>query len=76
VQVLDPIALERPKIVGVSELAPQIFENLPIAIARGDPVCPFEVFAQMRLHAIVVDECVVDVEQEDNVGRFVHPVPI
>src|SRR5262249_32108413 len=28
--------------------------------------------AQMRLHAIVVDQRVVDVEQKDNVGLFTH----
>src|SRR5262249_6952282 len=75
VQVLNPIALERPKIVGVSELAPQIFKNLPIAVARGAPVCLLEMFAQMPLHAIIVEERVVDVEQEDDVGSFAHGIP-
>jgi hypothetical protein len=29
----------------------------------------------MGLHAIVIDERVVDVEQEDNIGRIGHRIP-
>ena len=72
---LDPVALQRAQVVGVSEFAPQLFKNLPVPVAGGDPICPFEVLAQMDLHAIVVDERVVDVEQEDDIGRFGHRVP-
>jgi hypothetical protein len=32
------------------------------------------VLAQMGLHTIIVDERVVDVEQEDNIGRFGHRI--
>ena len=75
-QILRPVTLQRAEVIGVAELAPQLFENLPIAIAGGGAVGLFEVFAQMRLHPIVVDERVVDVEQEDDVGRLAHQAPI
>src|SRR5262245_19001838 len=75
VQVLRPVALQRAEVIGISELAPQLFKNLPIPVAGGGPVCLLEVLAQMGLHAIVVDERVVDIEQEDNIGRFGHRIP-
>ena len=72
-QVLRPVALERTQVVGVSELASEVFKNLPVPIAGGGPVCLLEVFAQMGLHAIVVDQRVVDVEQENNVALAHFP---
>src|SRR6516162_3333385 len=74
-QVFEPVAFQRPEVVGVSELAPELLEDFPIPIARGCPVGLLEVLAQMGLHAIIVDKRVVDVEQEDDFGRFAHRIP-
>jgi Acetokinase family len=71
-QVLRPVALQRAKVIGISELAPQLFKDFPVSVARHRAVGLLEVLAQMGLHAIVVDQRVVHVEQEDDVGRFAH----
>ena len=44
-QAFEPVAFQRTETVGISELAPEIFENLSIPIARGRPVGLLEVVA-------------------------------
>ena len=75
-QRFDPVALQCAQVVDVSELVPQFFKNVPVAVARGGPVCLCQMFLQIGLHAVVVDERVVDVEQEDNTGRSGHCILI
>src|SRR5262249_43329772 len=66
---------QRAEVIGIAELAPQLLKDFPVPVARHRAVGLLEMLAQMSLHAIVVDQRVVDVEQENDVGRFVHFVP-
>src|SRR5215475_12403128 len=74
-QVLSPVALQRAEVIGISEFASELFKKFPVSIARRGAVALFEVLTQMRLHAIVVDQRVIHVEEEDDVGRLAHSVP-
>src|SRR5262245_16199471 len=69
---LDPIALQRAKIVGVSKLVSQLLEDLPVAVASGSTIFLLEVLPQMILHTIVVEQGIVDVEQEHDLGHLAH----
>src|SRR5215472_8307032 len=71
-QVLEPVALQRTQIIDVSQFAAQLLKNFPVSVASDDPVRLFQVLFKMSLHAIVVDERVVNVEQEDDVRHFAH----
>src|SRR5215813_6798678 len=74
-QVLEPVALQRSQIIDVSQFAAQLLKNYPVSVASDDPVRLFQVLFKMSLHAIVVDERVVNVEQEDDVRHFAHRTP-
>jgi hypothetical protein len=75
-QRFDPVALQCAQVVDVSKLLPQFFKNVPVAVARGGPVCLRQMLLQIGLHAVVVDQRVVDVEQEDDTGRLGHCILI
>jgi len=68
-RVLDAVALECPKVVGVAELGTERFENRPVPFLtiRSDLVG--EVALEIGRDAVVVEQRVVDVEQTHN------PVP-
>ena len=66
-QLLSAVALEGADIIGVAELGPQLVEDRPIAVARGASVALLEMLAQILLDAVVVDQRVVDIEEEDQI---------
>src|SRR5215469_4181066 len=74
-QVLGPVALQRAEVIGIAEFASESFKDFPVSVARRRAVALFEVLAQMRLHAIVVYQRVIHVEEEDDVGPLAHFVP-
>jgi hypothetical protein len=74
VQVFDAIALQRAEIIGIAEFAAEILEQRPIAVMRIAAVLAPEIIGEIAGDAIVVDEGVVDVEQEGNVGGLGHGV--
>jgi hypothetical protein len=43
---------------------------LPVPVASGDSVSLFQMFSKIRLHAIVVDERIIDIEKENDTKRF------
>ena len=69
--ILHPVALQRAEIVRVAEFAAQCLEDLPIAIACGNAVLDADMHIEIGLHAIVVEQRVVDVEQEHEVVHHV-----
>src|SRR5262249_11963556 len=69
------VALQRTEIIDVSQFAAQLLKNYPVSVASDDPVRLFQVLFKMSLHAIVVDERVVNVEQEDDVRHFDRDSP-
>src|SRR5262249_42886475 len=68
---LDAVPLQRAQVVGVSELGPQLLEELPVPPRALFAEVVDEMFLQIRRDRIVVEQRVVDVEQEDGVIR--HP---
>ena len=64
--VLDPVALQRAEIVGVAELGPERFEDRPVALLTLDADLLRQVSLEIRGNAIVVEQRVVDVNQENN----------
>src|SRR5207253_322771 len=72
-RVLDPVALQRAQVVGVAELGAEVLEDGPVAcFGLGTDLAP-EIAPQVRGDAVVVDERVVDVEEEDDGARRCHP---
>ena len=67
VHVLEPVAFQRAQIVGVAQFVAQFLEDLPVSLACGGAVLDADMHIQIGLHAIVVQQRVVDVEQEDDV---------
>ena len=61
------IALQRAEVVGVAELVPELLEQLPVPAAAVLADLRIEMRAQIGGDAIVVEQRVVDVEEEDDV---------
>src|SRR5204863_10178788 len=61
-RVLNAITLQRPEVVGVSELSAKPFEKVPIALLGRFAKGRAHVTAQVLGYGIVVEESVVDVE--------------
>ena len=70
--MLGTKALQSSEIVTVTEFREQVLQDPPIAIAGVASVGVVEMVLQILLDAIVVEQRVIDVEQEDNRMR---PVP-
>ena len=64
--MLHPIALQRAQVVGVAQLAPQLFENRPVPLLPLASDLALEVAPEIGRDVIVVDQRVVDVDQEDD----------
>src|SRR5664279_6629989 len=74
--VFQPVTLQRPQVVCVAKLAAQLFENRPVPVPARGPELTREVIAEVLFHAVVIEQRVVTVEQEDDVvrrGHFVLP---
>jgi len=64
-QALEPVSLESAEIVGIAELGPELFEELPItplALIADDLD---EVAFQVLTDSVVVEKGLVDIDQED-----------
>src|SRR5271166_1068821 len=72
VRDLAAVALERAEIVGVAQGGEPLLEDRPIPVARRCAVSLGQMRLEVVLDAIVVDQRVVHVEQEDDV---VHDAP-
>src|SRR5215472_10547519 len=63
-RVFDPVALQRAEIVAIAQFVEQLLEDCPISVAAGSPELALEVAPQIGLDVVVVDQCVVDVDEE------------
>src|SRR5262249_5631210 len=70
--LLRSIALQRSEVVGVAELAAQLLEDLPIAITARLTELALQMVAQIILHAIVVEQSVVHIQQENRPELLGH----
>jgi len=48
----------------IAELAPPLFENIPVQLAGIDPICLGQTRCQIGLDAIVIKERIVDIEKK------------
>src|SRR5579883_744888 len=68
--------LERAEIIRIADLIAQLFVKIAIELAPGFAKSAFDVRIQIGVDAVVVQQCVVHVEQEDEVARRIHlPFP-
>jgi hypothetical protein len=67
-RTLDPVSLQRPKVVGVAELGPELFENFPVSpLALGTEPAG-QVTPQIGDDRVVIEQRVVNVDEENEVG--------
>jgi len=71
-RMLDTETLQRAQIVPIPELGKKVVENPPIAVAGVAAVSALEMILQILLYAIVVEQCIVDIDQEDDRMRPRH----
>src|SRR5438094_10509142 len=71
-RVLYAIALERAEVVGVAELGAERLADRPVSLLPLRPDLARQVALQVGGDAVVVDERVVDVEQEDDRAACSH----
>src|ERR1700759_5785842 len=64
VQVLLPIAFERPKIICVAQLAAKLLEDLQVACAGVATKLALNVPEQVALKAVIVEQRVVHIEEK------------
>src|SRR5262245_16598329 len=71
--MLDAVALKRPQVVAIPQLAEELLENGPIAVAARPTELPLQMPLEIGLDAVIVQERVIDVHQEyDRAGRGHH----
>ncbi len=64
--------LQRREVVGASQLLAQRREQIPVALALVGAECAVEALAEIDREAVVVEQCVVDVEQKHDAGLRRH----
>src|SRR5207244_2050177 len=67
-------ALQGTQIIRVPELGAKLLENRPVALLAGMAERRLEVVSQIALDGIVVEQRVIDIEQEYDVGTRVRHV--
>ena len=65
-RVFDSIALQCAEIIAVAELGEQLFENRPVTVAACSAELAFQVPPQIGLDAVVVEQCVIHIDEEDD----------
>src|SRR5262249_42090332 len=65
-RMLDTVALQGAEVISISELREQLFKDRPIAVAAGGAEFAFEMALQIGLDPVVVQQCIVDIDQEDD----------
>ena len=71
-RMLDTEALQCAQIVPIPELDKKVVENPPIAVAGVAPISALEMILQILLYAVVVEQRIVDIDQEDDRMRPRH----
>ena len=67
--MFGPIALQSAKIIRISKLASELFENLPVFLRSLVPYFADEMALKIRCNAIVIQQRVVYIEQESDASR-------
>src|SRR5689334_15555180 len=64
--MLETVALQSSEVVAVAELVEQVLEYLPVAQARAAAVDLLQVFLEILLNRVVVDQRVVNIDEKDD----------
>src|SRR6185437_4136814 len=75
VVTFQPELLDRAKVVGIAELLTQGFVQVPVRLRRLRAEQFRDVRVEIRLHLVVVEQRVVDIEQEHQGRGCVHSLP-
>lgn len=67
-RVLDAIALQRSEVIGVTEFGTELFEQRPITVGSIKTNFALKVKFEVGNDVVVVQQCVVHVEQEDDLA--------
>ena len=70
--LFEPESFQCAEVVRIAELAPQLFENVPVKLAGIDPICFGQIGGQIGLDAVIIKERVVDIEKKDEVVHRGH----
>jgi hypothetical protein len=71
--VVDTVTLQGAEIIGIAKFGTQRLENAPVLPGTLWPDLAMQVLAQIVDHAIVVEERIVDIEQENELVRRRFP---
>ncbi len=69
IQVFESVLLQRAQIIHIPQAAADLFQDLGVPVAAGRSVFCGDVVHQIADEPVVVEQRVVDIDQEHNVGR-------
>ncbi len=64
--MLEPLALDRTEVVAVAEFDEQLLLDRPVPVAKGCSILSLEMLLDVEPDAVVVEQRVVHVDQEDD----------
>ena len=67
-RILAPVSLQRAQIIGITEFAPQLLEEAPVTLRVVGTDLAFKVTLEIGRDSIVVEQCIIHVEQENDLG--------
>ena len=70
--MLDSITLQSPEVIPVAQLAKQLLEDCPVTVPTGRPELAFEMTPEIGLDAVVVQQRIVHIDEEDGLVRRDH----
>src|SRR4029079_17696919 len=70
--IFAPVALQRAQVVGVAQLGAQLFEDRPVPVPPCGAELALEMVSEIILHAVVVEQRVVHVQQEHHLVCRCH----
>src|SRR6185312_12287828 len=65
-RMLDAETLERTEVVAITECREELFQDRPVAVARGNAEAALEMILQILLDPVIVEQRVVHIDEEDD----------
>src|SRR5262252_3749284 len=72
-RVFDTVSLQSTEIVPIPQFSEEVLENCPVPIATGGTVPALEVGLDVSLDVVVVEKCVIDIDQEHDLVHRSYP---
>ncbi len=70
--MLDAVTLQRAQVIAIPQRPEQVFENVPVPVARVGPEVALEMASEIFLDAVVVDQRVIQIDEEDDGAGGFH----